>query len=251
MLPWHLGSIACHTAVSSGDYDARTEGPSEAEANRFAAELLIPTEWLEDLIASTGTERVTPLLEALRIARVSAYVANLRLTAALPAGYVFALVDEHGAVEMSGRSAGTIAPAPREGVAMNVAAFSRFASAYEATEFRGRQVLWWSFRGAAEPGDVRADSRTAALVLQDLATAHSSGSRDAQRLANRLNGITAYAYDHARRQGDLPEDQLLAWLRSRFAGRSDLPAQLMHDPDLDQYLRKRSRELAEKARPRR
>src|SRR4051812_6101225 len=48
-IPWHCGSIACHIdegiASVSGDHYSY-----EGEAHRFASELLMPTEWVRQVI---------------------------------------------------------------------------------------------------------------------------------------------------------------------------------------------------------
>ncbi len=86
-------------------FDASADYNFEPEATRFAAELLVPTSWLDRLTAELGTDRVALLMEVISRADVSAYVACLRLREALPAGHTF-VISRDGTVVLSGRSEG-------------------------------------------------------------------------------------------------------------------------------------------------
>lgn len=47
-IPWHIGTLVCHTKESSvPEVDRYLYGTTELEANRFAAELLMPTTFLQ------------------------------------------------------------------------------------------------------------------------------------------------------------------------------------------------------------
>jgi Zn-dependent peptidase ImmA (M78 family) len=47
-IPWHLGTIVCHTDFGESDEDDLLHRASEGEANTFAYELLLPQQWLRD-----------------------------------------------------------------------------------------------------------------------------------------------------------------------------------------------------------
>jgi len=57
-IPWHCGSIACH--VDEGNASVSGEHYSyEGEAHRFASELLMPTDWVRQVIEDERTiERI-------------------------------------------------------------------------------------------------------------------------------------------------------------------------------------------------
>lgn len=49
IIPWHSGMISCHTEDDE-DINENSYQLMEAEANKFAAEILMPTEWLKNMI---------------------------------------------------------------------------------------------------------------------------------------------------------------------------------------------------------
>jgi hypothetical protein len=133
LLPWHVGdAFLCETSRVRL-FDAASDVYTEPEANRFAAELLVPTAWLDRTIADIGTERVAPLMNAIGEARVSAYVACLRLRAALPAGHTF-VISWGDRVLLSGRTQGpglhAVYP-PNAGERFEMERLDRFAHVVE------------------------------------------------------------------------------------------------------------------------
>lgn len=105
LLPWHDGSnLACLTRP--GEFSEYQASRAETEANRFAAELLVPESWIRALITGHGVAQLCPLMQAIEVAEVSAHVASLKLAGALPPGFGFALLDGISIVELAGQSPG-------------------------------------------------------------------------------------------------------------------------------------------------
>ncbi|MBW4581128.1 MAG: ImmA/IrrE family metallo-endopeptidase [Tildeniella nuda ZEHNDER 1965/U140] len=105
IIPWHIGNIVSHTEVKgneeetdsdsqinrNGDYEYRQ---IEGEANRFAAELLIPTSWLGEILKNVNIfnfEEV--LLEVMQQSATSKDTTLIKVFNALPPGYVCAEID--------------------------------------------------------------------------------------------------------------------------------------------------------------
>ncbi len=84
----------------------------EREANGFAADLLIPADWLSDLIAKK-TSLADCRKKVIERCDVSPHAASIPLTKFLPGNIVFAIV-RNGRVEHSGRTEGTFATALTE-----------------------------------------------------------------------------------------------------------------------------------------
>jgi len=86
VIPWHFGTFACHhtdeDVLAFSDY-----ATDEAEANRFASELLMPTPWVEKIIEASESigETFTTLYKT---AGVSYDAARIKLLNLLPPGYV-------------------------------------------------------------------------------------------------------------------------------------------------------------------
>ena len=152
VIPWHTGSIA-------DELDApRTVARSryrqmEAEANRFAAELLMPTSWVRDLAARA--DHVSAMMHAIvHVADVSFPAALYRVEKLGPPGFVGAVVRD-GVVVWSGRTKGTYSLPPPvgtlfESIDMPVAAEPEVISNDET------RYYWWQMRHSVgapdEPG---------------------------------------------------------------------------------------------------
>jgi hypothetical protein len=237
-LPWHVGTAACDTGLLVRD-------PGEVEANRFAAELLVPSTWLDPLVADLGSDAIAPLFDAFRVCDVSMHVACLRLISALPPGWVCVVPSHDGSVELSARSAGTTPSAPKRGARFDPLRYRAFASSTERVRSGGRDSYWFGFAASPVP-DTHDDPRDWRRVLRQVVERHTQDDDSATRLAHSVSGIVGYAYGLALRDPPVTPEKVLGKVRSRFAGRDDLPPALLDDPDFSVYLAKKTQELAQR-----
>lgn len=249
LLPWHIGAaVACNTAAPLFDEEAWHAASAETEANRFAAELLIPQVWLDSQYAAHGQESAAAVLEAIKEAEVSAHVACLRLINTLPAGHTFAMTDSFGNVVLSGQTKGTGVPPPERGerlARLERRRLDKFASAVEEVRYGSNQITWWSFRGTDSTTGVGEDDRSAAEVLDALLADHGIGEAEARLVRQRLSGVIGYANGVARDDGVRDVDSLFVRFRGRFAKTRPLPDELLDDPVFELWIRKRAEELGE------
>jgi Zn-dependent peptidase ImmA (M78 family) len=111
-IPWHLGNIV-------DDLDADTQGHNsayrqvESEANRFAAELLMPRQWAETICSRVEHMRGAMLTVA-QVADVSLHAAALRVLQLGPPGYVMSAVQD-GRITWVGQTKGTKSRLPKSG----------------------------------------------------------------------------------------------------------------------------------------
>ena len=242
LLPWHLGDGAvCDTRWFVDE--EQLFGGAEPEANRFASELLIPSTWLASLMGDSPPTHAGGLTEALLGAGVSTWVACLRLRDTLPAGFVFAMVDQHGLVLLSGRTAGTGVRPPTSGQVLTRTRYDRFALTTEELEVAGRRIVWWTFLGRQKtrPGDL--DPRSSKEVLSGLVARHVADVAEAERIAKSLGGVIGSADSEALRAGAITSEELVVRFRGRFANKRDLPSELLADADFELWLRKRADDL--------
>jgi hypothetical protein len=235
-LPWHIGTAACDTGLLVRD-------PAEIEANRFAAELLVPSAWLAPVVAGLGPDAIAPLLNAVRVCDVSVHVACLRLISVLPPGWICVVTADDRTVELSARSAGTTPTAPRRGSAFDPSRFRTFASSAERISFGGRYSHWFRYGESPVP-DTAGDPRDWRGVLRDVTRRHAPDEAAARKLAHSISSIVGYAHGLALRDPPVTPDKVLGRVRSRFAGREDLPTALLDDPDFSVYLAKKTEDLA-------
>jgi hypothetical protein len=243
LIPWHVGdAFLCETReVVELDYRGEPV-ESEPEANRFAAELLVPSTWLDKQVATLGADQVTPLLRTLEEARVSSYVACLRLRMVLPAGYVFA-IEQQGVIRMCGQTDGTrVLPHNRDDI--DLARFNTWAHSVETMAYGPTTVTWWVFRGHAPVAEYTRDPRTWREVLTGLLDRHAPHQPERGKVQQTLNGVIASAHGEARQEGNTEAGALYVRFRGRFAKARPLPESLLLDPDFEVLLHKRAEEFA-------
>ena len=105
LLPWHYGNRSCSPSYLD-DYVSGDYGLTEAEANRFASELLLPTPWLLKYIDHFDMieDLVNNIME---VAGVNIDTARIKLMRHLPPGYVCITEDLAGGrprVEVSNKT---------------------------------------------------------------------------------------------------------------------------------------------------
>src|SRR5690606_9519833 len=108
----------------------------ESEANRFAAEFLIPREFLLKTLNDAGS--LKKAVELLQSFRISGIAASLKLIRSGPPGLIFAEMDENDRVLKSGKSYGTFFDCPTIGRSLDF-------EYYEKIEARVEIVKAWSF----------------------------------------------------------------------------------------------------------
>lgn len=146
IIPWHTGTIV-------DDLEAPRTGARgmyrqmEAEANRFAAELLMPSVWVKGL--SDRAEHIAGVMHTIvRHADVSFPAALFRSEKLGPPGYIGAKV-EAGVVTWAGRTKGTWSRPPEVGASVDMldmpAAFEP-----EVLSSDTSQYYWWKIRDQME-----------------------------------------------------------------------------------------------------
>jgi hypothetical protein len=240
LMPWHLGDFACATEKTRADLWQSTN--EEPEANRFAAELLIPSGWLDELIAGRGDDKVGDLVRAVLSAGVSTWVASFRLAEKLPRGHIFAVLDTGRRVILSGETQGTGIGAPVRGSRLDRRQLDRFAAEVEEIKLPTRRIVWWTFRDSGRPADPDRDSRA---LLEELARRYAGETRPERKIKESLAGILGYANSRAKLPEDRKVGSLYARFRSRFVVSRELPDGLLEDPDFELWLQARAHELGE------
>jgi hypothetical protein len=243
LLPWHLGEgVVCQTGHFMDDPSAG--GDAEPEANRFASELLIPSEWLASLMGDHPPTTAAGLTDALLAANVSTWVACLRLRDTLPSGFVFAMVDEGEVVILSGQTVGTsVQPPPRDRI-LEASRYDQFAQNREVVSVASRRIIWWTFLGRDDALVVNDDPRSSRELLAALLARHVPDPDGADRVTMSLAGVIGSANGDAVRAGATSAGELVVRFRGRFAKQRDLPDPLLEDQEFELWIRKRASELA-------
>jgi hypothetical protein len=159
LIPWHAGTVfvshvETDSASASHDYRAM-----EAEANRFAAELLMPTRWVRDRL---GDSSLRDIYGRLGLADASRTVMSLQICQAAPPGWFFVEVDSAERVTTTARSGGTRVSLPKRGESLTLDALPNAAK--EEIDGGSSKTIWWRFASVV-PASASALSGEWRLIL--------------------------------------------------------------------------------------
>lgn len=139
IIPWHIGDIVDDLSAADERSNSRYRR-MEAEANRFAAELLMPRNWVTNI-----TSRVEHLRGAIitiaQVADVSLAAASLRAMQFGPPGYVIAHTRD-GTISLIGQTAGTNASLPTVGDSIDKVQLSAFEPAEVYANGNAVTYIW-------------------------------------------------------------------------------------------------------------
>lgn len=238
VIPWHKGTIVDHLdpehVESSDDYWV-----FEEEANQFAAEILMPSPWLADLIKSTPNlskahKRICERCE------VSALAASRRLSFLLPENIVF-VCEKDDEVEFSGRTNGTLANIPSRQATFDQASFA-YATEHFVSTLGTRRLHWWTLPGKVH--QVSEDPRPWREILDAMVEDIVVDVEDRKRFKMSVNGVLSAANSAMRQRGSHTAATVIAACLQRFHDRDDLRNFSGH-PNFMDFVIKRAEKLTQ------
>jgi len=235
-ISWHLGTMVCHSdPVEAGDDLGRWE--EEVEANRFASEFLMPTDWLHEVFGSEAS--VADAIERVQEAKISAPAACYTLSGFLPTGHVLA-IEESGVIRYLFKSAGTQAKVPYRGDTLPRASLDASATEFAQIPFAGRVVNWWFFESTSQL-IVSSDARTTSEILREIFEDVGIDESQKRHLQNSIAGIGGHVKNVASDPSDPESLHAVFW--QRLTDRPELE-EVMEHPDFPLYVSRRAEELA-------
>lgn len=180
LIPWHAGMIVDDIHLFEDNFE---EAYIEAEANRFASELLSPAEWMTsnfDMLGNTAKS----VREIAQKARISIPAAYYRIAAVGPSGLLFAR-ERGGVLTNVGRTSGTIASAPFPGSHYNSSLYP--IARHTSVAHGGETYHWWAFddeikiESSHEDGDWR-------VMLNEIVGGLGLEDEKAKKFKQSLNG---------------------------------------------------------------
>lgn len=184
IIPWHIGDIVDDVYAGSSAANDRYRR-LEAEANRFAAELLMPTDWAVRICENSAHLRGA-LITIADVAQVSLAAAVLRIIQKGPKGYVAAYVRDD-LVEIIGQTKGTAAALPQSGTPISRVTLSAFEVPQIYQMGGSTAYVWKELQSVALPGRPEEDWRT---LLANILDAFPSDRR--KSLQAQLNAIVGF-----------------------------------------------------------
>ncbi|WMX57435.1 ImmA/IrrE family metallo-endopeptidase [Peribacillus sp. R9-11] len=143
IIPWHNGMISCHTdKVDMVDQTAYQI--MESEANSFAAEILMPTEWLTEMVLEKEKSGLKDLMDFVaKKAEVSRSAAFFSVIKHLPSGYVFHIQNNEMYFDSFKRSPGTSIIIPSQDDKYDRKWLDEIAIKTGTYDLDSIQVKWW------------------------------------------------------------------------------------------------------------
>jgi len=229
VIPWHTGSII-------DDLDAELSGSRdeyrqlEAQANRFATELLMPRAWAEDIC--TRAEHLRDGMHAIQsIAQVSFHAAALRAAQAGPVGYLIASIQD-GVVSWAGKTRGTRARPPRQGTPVDAVQMPAFDLPQVLHSPIAQYYFWKELPGVSpEHRPTEAWRDILERMLTNIPIEHRFKTRQ------RINAIVGNAFGRA--PPEATKEILYQRVLEVFQNRSDRDAALaavLKHPEVTDYI---------------
>lgn len=238
VIPWHMGSF-----VDCLDSDAMPNSvgywAAENEANRFAAELLMPSSWVEKQIAIDRDLAVTHK-SIIENCEVSAHAAAIRLAQFLPANITFA-IESSDSVEVAGRTEGTLASSMAWGKPLPPDAYS-YATKHFQANLAAKTLHWWSLPKGEEI--VLSSSRTWKEILDSIVGSLDLSINEQKQLKSSISGVIAYANGAVKQTGTHTVNGVMAACIQKFHGRPEYESVFKH-PEFRVFLSVKVRQLVE------
>jgi len=239
IIPWHVGTIIDH-AKPEETRETSHYWKIEAEANAFAAELLMPFSYIEDVLANTkDLANANGMLS--RECQVSPIASAKRLASFVPKNIVYAY-ERSGITEFSGRTEGTIANALSWSGQFPSSPFDYAESHFEAS-LNGGRIHWWVLPREMhfDINDNRTWREILDLIIRDIGVPSSS----VEKFKASVNGVVAYSNGVSKRSDGHTADAVVSASIQRFKSKVDYQLFVEHK-DFHSFLVKKAQELVEK-----
>ena len=247
IIPWHTGNIVSHTDIKVIGEESITESGNyddvdyeyrliENEANRFAAEILIPSLWLSDMISDLEVSRIDDFLEEIiDKTRASKDATLIKLFNVLPAGYSCVQIDSDGTITNSFISKDTQVRKPIIGTEYYSEVYPIYKEKIDFSLGNRHYILWTfdQFVSVPDETDVRTWREILKSILNDL---------DMQSKMPSINAILPSAFQTNK---DKADSEIISIIYHRYSNHKDLKRFIEH-PLFDQYVIKRFKELRAK-----
>lgn len=235
VLGWHPLGAPCDVTRSSHELPTTVHDLLEGEANAFARQLMMQSDWLRsfdafdrpaELMRHAARQAIVPLASAARV------VARL-----LEPETVWTILDVRGIVVDAGRSPDSSIRVPEAGTSFDPAVFGRVAKRRQRVTVRDCVLHVWNF--GVDAVDQLPHDRTARTIIAAIAHEHGLDEHDAAQLQAHIDGVAGYCneqYGHASMHG------MSRGLRERIAATPGL-AIVAADPACDELVHAKALEL--------
>lgn len=235
VIPWHVGTIVDEAYEQSlKDVIYAT---LEQEANRFAAELLMPKDWIlrEYQTHQEGLSKLHQHVVAQ--AGVSYQAAAIRMIQILPPNILFVL-ERKGKVENAGKTANTGATLPSVGDHFSKVTFPYLDGSEQLNH--GPLTYYWYSLSTSISVDTNGENRSWRMILEEILSALYPED-EALKVGRKVNGIISLANGQLRIRPDYSVDLLVSEAILRLI-RPGLESFSSH-PDFEKFVKIRAQDF--------
>lgn len=241
VIPWHTG-----IKIDDGESSITSEvsySRLEMEANRFAAELLMPSTYIRS-IAAQNDNLAKAQKEICRRLKVSPHAAATQIINTFPAGIIYSAI-KNGVVVHSRKTKGTSAKTPPRNQVLDENIYPPFIKK-SFCKFNDMVFAWWDMTPhVSEDVNLSISGPDWRLLLDEIVSFLES-EQDREKYKKSVNGIIANINSKKRNEADYSLESLLAVCYKRFD--KDEYRQMRNHLSFDIFLRLRLEELLERAK---
>ena len=172
VMAWHIGTAEC--AMQQGPLFERS--PLEQEADHFASELLLPSEWLREKVIERRAN-MNLVLSDVAQAQASATASLIALTSVLPEGWAFQLNNN------------ALVVTRRFGSTLNRTDAHNLSFASGAVEVHQQTIRWWRLFDVPSMPSIPPDKDTAYAMLDRARADHGSSVRARSSIDGQVSGL--------------------------------------------------------------
>jgi len=208
----------------------------EQEANVFAAELLMPTQWVEEMYRKHSDNLEYLHFQIASIAGVSDQAAAIRLIQILPPEIAFVAV-EHGEIVNNGRTELSTLRLQDRGSDFDSEHFKHVK--HHSIYHSGLVLYHWYDLNAKTELRVSHDTRTWREILDSILST-TIPLPDREQLRRSINGVASAANSTAQRNPNYSVEFLIVAITNRFQNRGDEFEKIVNHPDYETFVHKRA-----------
>lgn len=238
LIPWHVGSIVDETETSHPAADF-SYWQLEAEANRFASELLMPSDWAKEIVLKTDSPvRAVEMIADL--AEVSFTAALIKAENSLPKGYIYARFS-NGMLISSGRSPATMTGTQGIENGHVDELFPHATKRWKKTTSTD-DYYWWYF--SSEIPLANQSTREWREIFNEIVNDVGVPPADIEKFKQRVSGVLSSA-NSGTRISRTAEAINSACIQRLYSSRASIPflSKFIQHPKLDEFLAARVTEF--------
>lgn len=237
IIPWHTG-IKIDSAENDNEliYSEYIYSALEGEANRFAAELLMPSTYIRETELNNSSLAAAHE-EICRQLTVSPNAAAIQMGKTLPAGIIYSAV-RNGVVEYSGRTEGTFTTPPAKSQLFNEKLYLS-AQEHSIWNVKNLSIHWWKMASSLSL-DATYDDRSWRELLDEIVLSINP-EQGSIKYKQSLNGVIGSINSKMRHSDNYTFESLLAACYQRFENEDY--AQLKNHRNFNAFLKKRVEEM--------